>query len=205
MSWTCKDQIWLGPRTGMDLGPKNPNNKFVESGRKSWSESRIKILVYSVKRKELNAYIYRKYPWTCPSTMTENTKFFLFAVVFLQPFCSFSFFFSPVFFSVSLPFSLSSYYILWFFTPFPPSTCGLGVGSPFPLLPLPLLEPSFLDCKAACSLFRHHLHINAARELAWQHLMRGQQYSQIFVFSHSYPLSDFFSSPLLQGLSKTLP
>ena len=85
----------------MDLGPKSPNNKFVESGRKSWSESRIKILVYSVKRKELNTYIYRKYPWTCPSTMTENTKFFLFAVVFLQPFCSFSFFFSPVFFSVS--------------------------------------------------------------------------------------------------------
>ena len=56
-------------------------------------------MVYRVKRKELNAYIYRKYPWTCPSTMIVNTKFFLFAVVFLQPFCSFSFFFfSPVFF-----------------------------------------------------------------------------------------------------------
>ena len=35
--------------------------------------------------------------------------------------------------------------------------------------------------------------------------MRGQQYSQIFVFSHSYPSSDIFSSTLLQGLSKTLP
>ena len=188
----------------MDLGPKSPNNEFVKSGRKSWSESRIKILVYSVKRKELNAYIYRKYSWTCPSTMTENTKFFLFTVVFLQPFCSFSFFFSLVFFSVSLPFSLSSYYILWFFTPFPPSTYGSGVGSPFPLLPSPLLEPSILSCKTACSLFRHHLHINAARELAGQHLMRGQQYSQIFVFSNSYPLSDIFSSTLLQGLSETL-
>ena len=125
--------------------------------------------------------------------MTENTKFFLFVVVFLQPFCSFSFFFFfSSLFSVSLPFSLSSYYILWFFTPFPPSTCGSGVGSPFPLLPLPLLEPSILSCKAACSLFRHHLHINAARELAEQHLMRGQQYPQIFVFSHSYHLSDIF-------------
>ena len=31
----CKDQFWLEPRTGMDPGPKNPNNKFVESGRKS--------------------------------------------------------------------------------------------------------------------------------------------------------------------------
>ena len=137
--------------------------------------------------------------------MTENTKFYIFAVVFLQPFCSFSFFFSLVFFSVSLPFSLSSYYILWFFTPFPPSTYGSGVGSPFPLLPSPLLEPSILSCKTACSLFRHYLHINAARELAGQHLMRGQQYSKIFVFSHSYPLSDIFSSPLLQGLSETLP
>ena len=124
-------------------------------------------MVYSVKRKELYAYIYRKYPRTCPSTMTESTKFFLFAVVFLQPFClcSFFFFFS-VFFLCVLSFSLSSYYILWFFTPFPQSTCGSGVGSPFPLLPLPLLEPSILSCKAACSLFRHHLHINAARELA---------------------------------------
>ena len=108
-------------------------------------------------------------------------------------------------FSVSPPFSLSSYYILWFFTQFPPSTCGSGVESPFSLLSLPLLEPSILSCKAACSLFRHHLHINAAKELAGQHLMQGQQYSHIFVFSHSYPLSDIFSSPLLQGLSETLP
>ena len=136
--------------------------------------------------------------------MTKSTKFFLFAVVLLQPFCSFSFFF-PLFFSVSPPYSLSSYYILWFFLPFPPSTRGSGVGSPFSLLPLPLLEPSILSCKTACSLFRHHLHINAARELAGQHLMRGQQYSQIFVFSHSYPLFDTFLSPLLQGSSETLP
>ena len=75
----------------------------------------IKILVYSVKRKELYSYIYRKYPRTCPSTMTESTKFFLFVVVFLQPLCSFPFSFFLVFFSVSLPFFLSSYYILWFF------------------------------------------------------------------------------------------
>ena len=138
--------------------------------------------------------------------MTKSTKFFPFAVVFLQPFCPFSFFFFfSVFFLCLLPFSLSSYYILWFFLPFPPSTCGLGVGSPFSLLPLPFLEPSILSYKAACSLFRHHLHINAARELAGQHLMWGQQYSQIFVFSHSYPLPDIFSSTLLQGLSEMLP
>ena len=41
------------------------------------------------------------------------------------------------------------------------------------LCPLsPLLEPSTLSCKAAVSLLKHHLHINAARELAGQHLMR---------------------------------
>ena len=33
--FSCKDQIWLEPRTGMDPGPQSPNNKFVESGIKS--------------------------------------------------------------------------------------------------------------------------------------------------------------------------
>ena len=139
--------------------------------------------------------------------MTESTKFFLFAVVFLLPLCSFPFslsfqspFFHPPFFFLFL----CIIYYGFFFTPFPPSTCGSGVRSHFALLPSPLLEPSILSCKAACSLFRHHLHINAARELAGQHLMRGQQYSQIFVFPHSYHLSDIFSSPSLQGLSETL-
>ena len=134
-------------------------------------------MAYGVKKKELYAYIYRKYPRTCPSTMTESTKFFLFAVVFLQPLCSFSlFFFSSLFCSVSSPFSFSLYCILWPFLPFPPSTCGSGGGSPFFLLLLPFLESSILSYKAACSLFRYHLHINAARGLAGQHLMRRQQY-----------------------------
>ena len=31
----CKDQIWLESRIGMDPGPRNPNNKFVECRRKS--------------------------------------------------------------------------------------------------------------------------------------------------------------------------
>ena len=56
--------------------------------------------------------------------------------------------------------------------------------------PIPhLLEPSTISCKVACLLFRHHLHINAARELAGQHLMRRYQYFQIFVIPHPYPLS----------------
>ena len=141
-------------------------------------------MVYSVKRKELHAHKCKKYPWTCPSTGTKSNEFFFFTIVFLQPFAlPFSFFFFVLYTIV--------------FTQFPPSTCGSDVGSPFSLLSLPLLEPSILSCKAVCSLFKHHIHINAARELAGQHLIRGQQYFQIFVFSHFYPLSDIFSSPLL--------
>ena len=108
--------------------------------------------------------------------MTESTKFFLFAVVFLQPLCSFSLFFfsSPPFFSL--------FFVLYTMTflPFPPSTCGSGGGSPFFLLLLPFLESSILSCKVAYSLFRHHLHINAARGLAGQHLMRRQQFPRYF-------------------------
>ena len=105
-----------------------------------------------------------------------------------------------------LPFFLSSYYILWLFYHFLHPRVGqvLEVLFFFPLL-LPFLESSILSCKVACSLFRHHLHINAARGLAGQHLMQRQQYPQIFVFSHSYPLFDIFSFTLLQGLSEALP
>ena len=28
----CKDQLSLKPGTGMDPGPRSPNNKFIESG-----------------------------------------------------------------------------------------------------------------------------------------------------------------------------
>ena len=130
--------------------------------------------------------------------MTKSIKFFPFAVLFLQPFCSFSFsFFFLSLFSMCPPFF--PFFVLYTMTflLFPPSTCGSGVRSPFSLLLLPLLEPSILSCKAACSLFRHHLHINAARGLAGQHLMQRQKYPQIFVFSHSYLLYNISSFTLL--------
>ena len=125
----------------------------------------IKILVYSVKRKELHAHRCKKHPRTCPSIGTKSNEFFFFYCCISSTFCS------PFFFS-----SFSSFFlrvIYYGFTPLPPSTCGSGIGSHFFLFPLPLLEPSILSCKAAYLLFRHHLHINAARELAGQHLMRG--------------------------------
>ena len=152
-------------------------------------------MVYSVKREELHAYRCKKYPRTCLNIGTKSNEFFFFYCCISSTFCF-------LFFS-----SFSSFFlhvIYYGFTPFPPSTCWSGIGSPFFLFPLPLLEPFIFSCKAACSLFRHHLHINAARELVGQHLMRGQQYFHIFVFSHSYPLSDIFSCHLLQGLSEML-
>ena len=116
----------------------------------------------------------KKYPRTYPSIGTKSNEFFFFTVVFLQPFALFFLFlFLPPSFSVSQFLFFFLRIIYYGFTPFPPSTCGSGVRSPFFLFPLPLLEPSILSCKATCSLFRHHLHINAARELAGQHLMRG--------------------------------
>ena len=32
---TCKDQNWLESRTGMDPGPRSPNDKFIECRRES--------------------------------------------------------------------------------------------------------------------------------------------------------------------------
>ena len=80
--------------------------------------------------------------------------------------------FSLVFF-LCPPFFFSSFVLYTMaFLPFPPSTCGLGVESHFSPFLLSFLESSILSCKAACSLFRYHLHINTARKLAGRHLMR---------------------------------
>ena len=129
--------------------------------------------------------------------MIKSTQFFPFSL-FLSLFFSSSFFCPSYFFPPFVLYTMA-------FLPFSPSTCGSGVGSPFFPLLLYFLESSILSCKAARSLFRHHLHINTARGLAGKHLMWRQQYPQIFVFSHSYPLFDIFSFTLLQGLSKALP
>ena len=134
-------------------------------------------MVYSVKREELHTHRCKKYPRTCPSVGTKSNEFFFF-------YCCIS---STFFFFFFLPFSSFFLRVIYYgFSPFPPSTCGLGIGSPFFLFPLPLLEPSILSCKATCSLFRHHLHINAARKLAGRHLMRREQYLKIFVHVHYY-------------------
>ena len=90
---------------------------------------------------------------------------FFFTVVFLQPFVLvFCFlFFSPY---LWIPFRVIYYGFCTIFTIHVWVKCGEF------FCPIShLLETSTISCKAACLLFRHHLHINVARELVGKHLM----------------------------------
>ena len=122
----------------MDSGSRSPNNKFVESGRKNQSEFREKILVDSVKRKELHMHTCKKHPQICPISMIDNEELFLFTVVFFPPFALFSFLY---FFSVPLSLNPFSCYILWFWHHFLHLRVsqGLGVFFVLPRLSLNLL------------------------------------------------------------------
>ena len=108
----------------MGSGPKSPNNEFVESEKKSQSAYREKILVDSIKGKELHIQKYKKHLRICPNSMINNMELFLFTVVFLQPFALFLFLFFR-------PLSFESLFVLYtiVFVPFSPSTCESGVGS----------------------------------------------------------------------------
>ena len=152
---------------------------------------------YSVTRKELFAYIDTESILGLALILWLKSTQFFFLFFLLSPFFL-------VFFLSPLPFFLSSYYILCLFYHFLHPRVGQALKVLSFLLFLPFFESSILTCKAACSLFRHHLHINAARRLAGQHSMWRQQYPQIFVISHSYPLFDIFSFILLQGFSEAL-
>ena len=143
-----RTRFGLNPKTGMDPSPQSPCNKFVECRVKSQSGSMTKILGYNVKEKELYIRI--------------STK----SILGHAPMLFFRIFFSP------LSFLPPSSYILWILYFFSPSTCGLGVSCPFSPSLLPFLESSILSWKAARSLFRYHLHINAAKRLVGRHLMR---------------------------------
>ena len=108
----------------MGSGPKSPNNEFVESGKKSQSAYREKILVDSIKGKELHIQKYKKHLRICPNSMINNMELFLFTVVFLQPFALFLFFFFRLLFP-------ESHFVLYtmVFVPSSLSTCESDVGS----------------------------------------------------------------------------
>ena len=87
-------------------------------------EKRYRLLVFKGKNCICNNA--KKHPWSCPSSVINSLEFFLFTVVFLQPF-----FLSSVFSHVFLFEFLFVLYTM-VFAPFSPSTCESGVGS-FPI------------------------------------------------------------------------
>ena len=92
----------------MNSGPKSPNNKFVESGRKIQSESREKILVDSVKGKELHMHKYKKHPQLCPNSMINGLGFFLSFYCCIFSISLFFLFFFLLYIMVVVPYSLST-------------------------------------------------------------------------------------------------
>ena len=144
----CKDQIWLESKTGVDPGPRSPNNEFIECRSESQSESWAKILDFSVKLVKLQAQFQQR-------VSSDMPQCYDFRIVFQSPFLF------PPFILYTMA-----------FLPFSSSTCGLRIQRPFSSSPSPSLESSILSWKAARSLFRYRLHINAASRLAGRHLMR---------------------------------
>ena len=117
------------------------------------------------KGKSYTCTKYKKHPRLCPNSMINGLEFFLSFYCCISSTSLFLFLFLPP--PSFVPFSVIYHGFCAIFI------IHVWVRSwelPYPILHL--LEPSTLNCKAACLLFRHHLHINAARELAGQHLMR---------------------------------
>ena len=135
--------------------------------------------------------------WILKNQVNSKRKMiFLYAYGWISPNITINFSLKQVQFFISSGFLLSTLCFLSF-DPLPsmpsfmlytallisslPHTCRLGSGVLF-LSHQHLLEPPTSSCKAASSLFRHHLHINAARELVERQLMRRQLLLQIFVY-----------------------
>ena len=125
-------------------------------------EKRYRLLVF--KGKSNTCKNAKKHPRLCPSSVINSLEFFLSTIVFLQPF-----FLSSVFLpspSLWIPFRVIYHGFCTTFTIHVWVRCW-----EFPCPISHILEPSTISCKAACLLFRHHLYINAARELVGKHLM----------------------------------
>ena len=142
-------------RTRFDL---NPEQEWIQAhvaqtinlqsaGEKASLNLGPRYWILALKGQSYTRNLCKEYPRTCPSAMILES------------------FQSPFLFPSFVLYTMA-------FLPFSSSTCGLGVESSFSPSLLPFLESSILSWKAARSLFRYHLHINAARRLAGRHLMR---------------------------------
>ena len=151
----CKDQIWLESKNGNGSRPTQPKQWIYRVQERKLVWSWPKILDFSVKRLKIRSW---------------NAAISLFGQALEVWFFFFSFCSGPLFLL-----SFLALYTMAFF-PFLSSTCGPGIQRPFSSSPLPSLKSSILSWKAVRSLFRYHLHINAARRLAGRHLMRRWQH-----------------------------
>ena len=124
-------------------------------------------------------------------SIMKNSSFLL--LYFFHLFLSFPllyFFFRP-----PLSLNLLSCYILLFLHHFLHPHVSQVLGVFFLCSPSPLLEPSTLSCKAACLLFRHHLHINCGQRVSWTAFNAGVTVLPDICFSSS--LSFIWYFPIL--------
>ena len=126
-------------------------------------EKRYRLSVFKGKSYTLKKG--KKRPRLCPCSVISSLEFFLsFYYCASSTSLSFFVFLLPFFFFIPFPVIYHGFCVIFII--------HVSVRSwelPYPISHL--LEPSTISCKAACLLFRHHLYINAARELAGQHLM----------------------------------
>ena len=125
-----ENKLYIIVRTGFGLNPKQEWTQAQKAqtinlqrvgeevslnlGKRYWS-------IVLINRKKLQMYKYKKYPRSGPSSVIKSTKFFLFTIVFLQPFSlslSLSLFFFFLVFFPSSSFDPFSCYILRFLRQF---------------------------------------------------------------------------------------
>ena len=161
----CRNSICNDPKLVLGSNTKGPNNKFVEreykrtrltSKEKRWNFTFLDGLIQILQS---------IYPWnqlsSCFARFSSKYQLFKSSYPFSQ--CIL-----PCYI---LPFWCHLYHI------------RVGWIRGIPSCPIQhFLEPSTSNCKAVSSLFRHHLHINAVRELVERQLMRRQQLLKIFVY-----------------------
>ena len=116
---------------------------------------------------------YKKHHRLSPNSMINSFQFFLFLVIFIQ-LLFFSVFLSPVLLLLWMPFHVIYHDLCSILTVHVWFRCW--------------------ELQAACLLFRHHFHINAARELVGKHLMWRKQLLQIFVILHPHLLPSIYPS-----------
>ena len=125
-------------------------------------EKRYRLLVF--KGKSYTCKNAKKHFWLCLSSVINSLEFFFFLLLYFFNLSFFSVFLA--FFPFWIPFRVIYHGFCTIFTIHVWVRCW-----EFPCPISHLLKPSTISCKAACLLFRHHLHINAARELVGKHLM----------------------------------